>query len=67
MTVLGTRFSIKDLIIITVGVICLAILGMVIGFGPIFIAGAIILVIIDSIYLIYYVRSRNVRESGFQE
>ncbi|KXH75337.1 MAG: hypothetical protein AM326_09045 [Candidatus Thorarchaeota archaeon SMTZ-45] len=62
MKVLGTRFSITDIIIITVGIICLVTLGLVIGFGLIFIAGVIILVIIDSIYLIYYVRSRKERE-----
>ncbi|MFW9926815.1 MAG: hypothetical protein ACFFDM_08620 [Candidatus Thorarchaeota archaeon] len=62
MTVLGTRFSATDIIIITVGVTCLLALGLVIGFGPIFIAGALFLVIIDSIYLFYYVKGRERRE-----
>ncbi len=61
MTVLGTRFSATDIIIITIGVTCLLVLGLVIGFGPIFIVGTFFLVIIDSIYFLYYIKGRERR------
>jgi Flp pilus assembly protein TadB len=66
MTLAGNRFSILDIIIIVVGMICLMALGMVIGIGPILVGGAILLVVIDSIYLLYYVRRRKTADVSNQ-
>ncbi|MHA2475246.1 MAG: hypothetical protein ACXAES_18650 [Promethearchaeota archaeon] len=56
-----TRFSSLEIIVITLSIICLFILAIFIGFEPILITGAFILIAVDSAYITYNLPKRKAK------